>query len=316
MQVCHARAQYVRWLIITRDLSPHTIRAYDSDIATFERHLGIQSIVDHIDRDNLVGFMEEQRVAGLSSTSILRRASSLRGFCRWLLSRRLLETDPWRGTTVSVGRRRKLPRLLPAHELGRLLASLRTSVGIHRAWDRVKVLDRPHESTTLLAVAVMVVTGVRVNELVGLKCHDVDLTGGTLRIVGKGRRERQVFLADEWLAGLTSAYLEARVALGIEHSHLLFNSCHAPLTAPAMRARLAKAAQQAHLETRVTPHMLRHVAATQLLEAGVDIRCIQRLLGHASLATTEIYTHVSDPALRRVVSEADVLGKLCSGHDN
>ena len=83
-----------------------------------------------------------------------------------------------------------------------------------------------------------------------------------------------------------------------------------PDQAAAMRARLAKAAADAGLGARVTPHMLRHTAATQLIEAGVDIRYIQRLLGHASLSTTEIYTHVTNPALQRIVSDADVLGRV------
>ena len=107
-------------------------------------------------------------------------------------------------------------------------------------------------------------------------------------------------------------YLETRAGLPVAHSNLLFNRHYGPLTAPAMRSRLAKAAGHAGLSARVTPHMLRHSAATQLIEAGVDIRYIQRLLGHASLSTTEIYTHVSDQALRRVVSDADVLGRLSS----
>jgi site-specific recombinase XerD len=310
MEVRHAREQYVRWLLITRDLSPHTIRAYNGDIEAFERHLGIRAVVEQIDRDRLVAFMDEQRTAGLSSTSIRRRASGLRGFCRWLLSCRLLDSDPSVGATFAVGRSRKLPRLVPAHELDRLFRSLRKTAGVAEASHSGQVLDRPHESTTLLAVALMVATGVRVNEVVSIKCRDIDLPGRSLRIVGKGRRERQVYLTNDWIKGLTRAYLEARAVLGVEHAHLLFNWHHAPLTAPAMRSRLAKAAQDAGLGTRVTPHMLRHTAATQLIEAGVDIRYIQRLLGHASLSTTEIYTHVSDRALRRVVSDADVLGRL------
>jgi site-specific recombinase XerD len=310
MQVCHAREQYFRWLLVTKDLSPHTIRAYESDIAAFERHLGIRALVNQIDREPLVAFMEEQRAAGLSSTSIRRRASGLRGFCRWLLSRRLLDADPWVGTTVAVGRSRKLPRVLPTHELDRLLRSLRRTARVNDASTSVEVLRRPHESTTLLAVALMVATGVRVNEVVGIKCQDIDLPGRSLRIVGKGRRERQVFLTNDWIAGLTSSYLKTRAELGLEHPHLLFNSRHDPLTPPAMRSRLAKAARDAGLSARVTPHMLRHTAATQLIEAGVDIRYIQRLLGHASLSTTEIYTHVSDQALKRVVSDADVLKRL------
>jgi site-specific recombinase XerD len=241
MPVVEARKQYVRWLLVTRDLSPHTIRAYDGDIAAFERHLGIRAFVNHIGRDGLVAFMEEQRAAGLSSTSIRRRASGLRGFCKWLLSSRLLDSDPWAGAIVAVGRSRKLPRLLSTHDLDRLFLSLRETAGVDAACDSNEVLDRPHESTTLLAVALMVATGVRVGEVVGIKCQDIDLPGRGLRIVGKGRRERQVILRNDWINGLTRAYLKARADLGVEHPQLLFNRHHNPLTAPAMRSRGAKA---------------------------------------------------------------------------
>jgi site-specific recombinase XerD len=312
MNVKQAREQYVRWLLVTRDLSPHTLRAYDGDIAALERHLGAGATVGRIDRECLLDFMEEQRSSGMSSTSIRRRASGLRGFCRWLLSRCLLDSDPWAGTRVAVGRARKLPRVVPASDLDRLLASLRTNAGMQEAINEQDVRDRPHEATTLLAVALMVATGLRVSEVISIQHHDIDLPGRTVRIVGKGRRERQVFLTNRWIQALTRAYLETRAGLPMAHSNLLFNRHHRPLTAPAMRSRLAKAAGHAGLSAQVTPHMLRHSAATQLIEAGVDIRYIQRLLGHASLSTTEIYTHVSDQALRRVVSDADVLGRLSS----
>ncbi|MDQ3741369.1 MAG: tyrosine-type recombinase/integrase [Actinomycetota bacterium] len=311
MQVRHAREQYVRWLRVTKDLSPHTLRAYDGDLAAFERHVGPVSRVGAIDRECVVGFMEAQRAAGLSATSVRRRAAALRGFCRWLMTTRHLRSDPWVGAAVSVGRSRRLPRLVPSSELDRLVLFLRREAGADDDGEgSVDVLARPHQATTLLAVALMVATGVRVHEVVGIRCDDVDLPARCLRIVGKGRRERNVFLTNEWLEGLVSTYIDARGAMAIDHAHLLFNARREPLSPAAMRARLVAAGRNAGLHVRVTPHMLRHTAATQLIEAGVDIRYIQRLLGHASLTTTEIYTHVSDGALRRVVSDADVLGRL------
>jgi integrase/recombinase XerC len=310
MSLHQARDEYLRWLLATRDLSPHTLRAYDSDIAAFERYLGSSSLVNQIDRDRLIAFMEDQRTAGLSSMTIKRRASGLRGLCKWLFSRHVLEADPWIGATVTLGRSRKLPRVLPGHELNRLFFYLGREAGVDNTGNIDDPLPHPHESTTLLAVSLMVATGVRVSELVGIQCRDIDLPTRSLKLTGKGRRERQVFLTNEWITSLTEAYIKTRNALGVTHPHLLFNLHHAPLSPPAMRSRLAKAAQQAGLNARLTPHMLRHTAATQLIEAGVDIRYIQRLLGHASLTTTEIYTHVSDRALRQVVSDADVLGRL------
>ncbi len=312
MQIGQARTQYVRWLLAVRDLSPHTIRAYDSDIAAFERHLGSSASVRQIGRDCILGFIERLQEDGLSAKSIRRRLAGLRGFCRWLASQDHIDSDPSADVQVSVGRSRVLPRVVPQHDLDRLLHSLRHIAGLGDVTNANQVLCRPTEATTLLATALMVTTGARVHEVVGLQCPDIDLLGRSLRIMGKGRRQRQVYLTNDWITGLTEAYMEARRELAISYPQLLFNSHHDALTASALRTRLVKAAQNAGLGIRVTPHMLRHSAATQLIEAGVDIRFIQRLLGHASLTTTEIYTHVSDGALSRVVSDADVLGRLLS----
>jgi site-specific recombinase XerD len=311
LQIRKARRKYVRWLLVTKDLSPHTIRAYDGDLAGFERHLGARAPVASIDRADLISFLELQKEAGLSPASLRRRASALRGFCQWLLSEGLLTADPWSGTSIALGRSRSLPRALPAHELDRLFTFLKGAAEASgESTNLDSVLERPHEFTTLLAVALMVATGVRVHEVVGVRHQDVDLPSRAIRLVGKGRRERHVYLTNQWITGLTGSYMKARARIGGSHPHLLFNFHHEPLSPAAMRTRLAKAAAAAGLPRRITPHMLRHTAATQLIEAGVDIRYIQRLLGHASLSTTEIYTHVSDEALRRRVTDADVLGKL------
>jgi site-specific recombinase XerD len=308
MQISQAREQYVEWLV-SRDLSPHTIRAYSGDIVAFERHFGGHAPVGTIVSERIAEFISAQRDGGLSSMSMRRRAAGVRGFCRWLVSRSLLETDPWIGATLATARARRLPRVLSGHDLDRLVRSLELKAETHRS-TRPPVLSRPGESTTLLAVALMVATGVRVHEVVTIECRGIDLAARSIRLLGKGRRERQVFLTNDWITELTSAYLTTRTALGVEHPFLLFNTYGAPLTTAAMRSRLAKAAHAAGICSPVTPHMLRHTAATQLIESNVDIRYIQRLLGHASLSTTEIYTHVSNQALRRVVSDADVLGRF------
>jgi integrase/recombinase XerC len=312
LQLSKACEGYVRWLLATRDLSPHTNRAYQGDLSSFEEFAGASFEVNEIERPTLVDFLERQRALGLSPASLRRRASALRGFCRWLLAQELIESDPWIGATFALGRTRRLPRVLPTQELDRLLAFLRRTADADSdiPVQPELVQKRPHEFTTLLAVSLMVATGVRVHEVVSFRCQDIDLGGRAIRLMGKGRRERQVFLTNGWITDLTDAYLQARAPLDLPHSCLLFNLHFEPLTPAAMRSRLAKAASAAGLTMRVTPHMLRHTAATQLMEAGVDIRYIQRLLGHASLSTTEIYTHVSDTALRRVVSDADILGRL------
>ena len=188
MQIDQARTQYIRWLLATRDLSPHTIRAYGGDLASFERYVGTDFEVEEIDQDNVISFIEKQKAAALSPASLRRRAAALRGFCRWLLSHGLLVADPWNGATLALGRSRRLPRTLAAHELDRLIEFLARAAQVEadRPPDSRSVEKRPHESTTLLAVALMVATGVRVNEVVSIRCQDIDLPGRSITAVGKG----------------------------------------------------------------------------------------------------------------------------------
>jgi integrase/recombinase XerC len=160
MGLAPAHHRYIRWLKASKDLSPHTIRAYDGDVDALQRHLGAGTLVASVDRDRLVEFFEAQRAAGLSPGSLRRRAAGLRGFCAWLTERDLLEADPWAGTVISIGRSRRLPRAVPAHDLQRLLSFLRGAAGLDAMSERQAVPERPHEATTLLAVALMVGTGI------------------------------------------------------------------------------------------------------------------------------------------------------------
>lgn len=312
MLIGQTRAIYIDWLRSARDLSEHTVRAYDGDLQAFERHNGLRRIRD-LCSDDLVAFVEQQKQAGLTSASIRRRVCALRGFSRWAAAQGLLPADPWGTARLSLVPPRRLPRPVPGHELGLLLKVLLREASVDAAIAHPVLLPRPHEATTLVAVGLMVATGVRVGELLSIRCQDVDLIDGSILILGKGRRERQVFTPGGWVLELVRAYVAARNNLGVAHDRLLFNQHGAPLTATALRGRLTRAAQAARLRGPLTPHMLRHTAATQLIEAGVDIRFVQRLLGHASLTTTEIYTHVSDVALRRVLAEADVVGRSLKG---
>lgn len=156
MQVRQARDRYVRWLRATKDLSPHTIRAYEGDISALERHLSPDPVVSQIDRGRLLDFIEKQRATGLSPRSIRRRAVALRGFCNWLVSSHLLESDPWPGTSLPVGRARKLPRVVARHQLALIFGLLHRRAGLSTPPACDDVLARPADSTTLLAVALMV----------------------------------------------------------------------------------------------------------------------------------------------------------------
>ena len=162
----------------------------------------------------------------------------------------------------------------------------------------------------------MLATGLRVGEVVTLRCDDLDPDSRSVRVFGKGSRERQVYLSSDWIAGLIRAQLMTRHRLGVRHLCLLFNRSGSTMTTASLRTRVHKELKLARIDEHITPHVLRHTAATQLIDAGVDIRFVQRLLGHASLTTTEQYTRVSDNSLRRVVTQADTLGQLLALNQN
>jgi integrase/recombinase XerD len=162
-----------------------------------------------------------------------------------------------------------------------------------------------------IAVRLMVSTGIRVGELCKLQVEDVSPDGTTLRIQGKGSRDRVAYVIDSELRDELGRLAQQR-RTNAAVSALFLNRYGAPMKPQSIRSKLRRNAAEAGLTRRVTPHMLRHTAATLLIETGVDIRFVQRLLGHSSIATTEIYTHVSDEALRMTLERANVLQTIAA----
>jgi integrase/recombinase XerD len=150
-------------------------------------------------------------------------------------------------------------------------------------------------------------TGLRVSELCSLKVGDVRNQSGEITVSGKGARERVVIIANQTVRKSLARYVEAKWRASDLEAALFLNSRGRPMTPQCLRLRLHGLVRRSSIAKPITPHMLRHTAATLLLEGGVDIRFVQRLLGHASIATTQIYTHVTDIALRNALERADVM---------
>jgi site-specific recombinase XerD len=312
MDVSDARARYLAWIQDTKTLSPHTVRAYQGDILSLERAVRPrlrpnECEVRQISSDLVIDFVSTELRLGASPSTVIRRCSGLRGFFKWLSDSGLIETDPWSAVRLEIRKNRSLPRAVASHDLHRLLSTLQRSRAAATSDRSVRNLS---DRATLVGTVLLLVTGMRVGELVSLRLVDVDVEARTICVLGKGRRERQVYLPENPLISLVKVYVQDRASVSLAHDRLLVSTTGAPMSTAVMRSRLTKAGRDAAVSVHLTPHMLRHSAATQLIEAGVDIRFVQRLLGHASLSTTEIYTHVSDAALRRVVGEADVLGRI------
>ena len=312
MQLQKVRTQYLRSLHTTRTLSSHTIRAYAGDTKALVEYIGPKADPAEISKSDILNFFELQRAAGLSEASLRRRLAGVRSFCRWLHAQDLSCGDPVEGLGFRFRRPRRLPRAVPREDLRRLVNSLSRSATYIGKDSLDSGISSVNESTTLLGVLLILGTGLRVAELVGLRCDDIDLSEQSIRVMGKGSRERTVFIADKWTVALLTNYVVARAERRVRHSYLLINRNNGPLSTEAFRRRLASQSLAAGLRQRITPHMLRHSAATQLIDSGADIRFVQRLLGHASLLTTEIYTHVSDQSLRQTLIRANVLEQFRS----
>lgn len=309
MHLGQATRSYIEWLETTRSMSEHTLRAYGGDLAALTDQLGANTPAESVSADKLIEFMVGQRQHGLAAATIRRRASAVRGFCRWLQRIDAVSDDPWRDVDIRIRQPKRLPRPARDASVRRLFASLCRSAGVSRADIPIGPFERPYEANTLVGVALMLSTGLRVGEVVTLLCDDFDSHARAARVVGKGARERQVYLSGDWIVGLIQAQFRTRSRLGVQHQFLLFNRRGAAMTTASLRTRLSKELQLAGIDEHITPHVLRHTAATQLIDSGVDIRFVQRLLGHASLTTTEQYTRVADTSLQRVLAQADTLSR-------
>jgi site-specific recombinase XerD len=232
---------------------------------------------------------------GAAPRTLRRRMACLRGFYKDLVRSGAIECSPFRDLDMQLPRPRQLPRALTRAETALLVGQAR------RCCEAAGPLS---EKAFPAALLLLISTGLRVGELVGLRPSDLDHDQGGLHVHGKGRRERRVFVVDEELSRILGR-LAARPGA-------------ASLLAPdgfrwsteAVRRALRRFAEEAGVERRVTPHMLRHSCATLLLEDGVDLRVLQRLLGHENIATTALYAHVGDSGLRKALEKAALLGNL------
>jgi len=295
MPVRDQAAAFLRFCSVERRLSENTLAAYRSDLADFFGWLRAGAEAGEVSTATLRNYLEwmvsERK---LTIATVRRRLACLRAFFRWRADQ-LQADDPFMGWRIQLPRRKRLPRALSGREVSALLASSRFLT--------------PSEKLLGRAVRLMVATGLRVGELCKLRIDDVSPDGSTLRVHGKGSRDRIAYVTDGALQGELQQFVSARRRM--EAGGALFVNCRGTALKPqSIRTQLRRSAERAGLSRRITPHMLRHTAATLLIETGVDIRFVQRLLGHSSIATTEIYTHVSDEALRTTLKRADVLARL------
>jgi len=278
---------YLRYLEVERQYSPHTLSNYRRDLVAFADWMHNDGIADvaKVTTEDLRRFIAAEHRRGLSARSLQRRLSALRGMLRFLFDRGEIAGNAAQGLRAPKAGR-KLPQTLDADEMTRLVeVSTDGPLGLR---DRA-MLELLYSS------------GLRLSELCGLRWNELDLADGLVRVLGKGRKTRVVpvgrpareALQQWWQA--SSPVFDAPVFPG---------RGGAPIGPRAVQLRLRQLAQQQGLWKRVYPHLFRHSFASHLLESSGDLRGVQELLGHADIATTQIYTHLDFQHLAKVYDAA------------
>ncbi|MEX2276015.1 MAG: tyrosine recombinase [Actinomycetota bacterium] len=283
-------------LALERHLSPNTVAAYRRDLTQLAVFLGrANGSLARADHERLRRFLAQQATRGYARATIARRVGAIHTFYRWAEARGEVQVDP----AAMLGRPKvssRLPGVLRAKEAEELVEAAGA--------DQDSTGDPIAEAVSLRDRAILEVlygSGLRVGELAGLTLERVDLDRGRVNVLGKGSKEREIPLSEYAVDALERYVREARARLLPEKaigSALFINRRRKPMTERDIRTIVAEYAGRTLSGRRVTPHTLRHSFATHLLEGGADIRAVQELLGHASVATTQRYTHVSRERLR------------------
>jgi integrase/recombinase XerC len=288
---------YERHLRAERNLSEHTVRAYRGDLVSLLEHasrLGEDSVAG-LDLRVLRSWLAQQQTRGRSRTTLARRATAARGFTAWLARTGRAPLDA--GAALGAPRpHRTLPAVLRAEE----------AEGLVRAAAERAADGSPIGLRDVAVLELLYATGVRVGELCGLDVDDVDADRRVLRVLGKGRKERSVPYGRPAAEALRAWLRHGRSALAAEGSGpaLFLGARGGRLDQRAVRRVVHQRLAEVPGAPDLGPHGLRHSAATHLLDGGADLRSVQEMLGHASLATTQLYTHVTTDRLRRAYRQA------------
>jgi integrase/recombinase XerC len=289
-----AQQRFRDHLALERGLSAHTVRAYTGDVASLVEHAARMHVGDVADLDLgvLRSWLARLHAQGVSRATLARRASSARAFTGWASRQGLVTADPG-ALLVSPKGQRTLPAVLRAEEAAAVMA-------------RASSDGSPTGLRDAAVVELLYASGVRVSELCGLDVDDVDLARRTARVMGKGAKERTVPLGVPAIVAVQAWLGSGRAELCTDRSGpaLLLGARGGRIDPRTVRRVVHQRLAAVDGVADLAPHGLRHTAATHMLEGGADLRSVQELLGHATLATTQIYTHVSIERLRTTYERA------------
>lgn len=289
---------FTRHLQVERSLSEHTIRAYLGDLESLLVHLDSIGVSDisQLELVHLRSWLANQQIKGGARTTLSRRAVSVRLFTKWAVKNKFLEKDV-AATLATPKGHRTLPEVLEIADAKIAMESLAT---------RATEEETPISLRDVAMVEMLYASGARVAELCGLDTSDIDYDRQTIRVLGKGNKERTIPLGNPAMKALNAWLKDGRDLLknSLSGNAVFLGARGKRIDQRTVRTVVYNALQAIEGIERMGPHALRHSAATHLLEGGADLRTVQEILGHASLATTQIYTHVSTERLQKAFKQA------------
>lgn len=288
--------QYREHLVIERNLSENSIRAYLVDLDSLLMHINAMGITEFkkLELDHLRSWLANLQTRGAARSSIIRKVASIKAFTYWAAK------NGWIARDIGLELRspkpeRRLPKTLEQTDVKVAFASLESAVSDSN--DAMSIRD-------LAIVELLYASGIRVSELSGLDLSDVNFERNTVKVMGKGSRERIAPFGIPARRAL-EAWIRNRDDFAVKDESALFLGKRGKRIDPrTVRDVVYRATESIDPTLRLGPHALRHSAATHLIEGGADIRTVQEILGHASLSTTQIYTHVSKERLKSVYEQA------------
>jgi integrase/recombinase XerC len=292
------RTAFERYLEAERNLSVHTIRAYLGDLDSFFDHLERLDVTDFatLELAHIRSWLANQQVKGGARTTLSRRATSIRLFTKWATKKGYLSKDV--GATLATPKgARTLPDVLTVADASLAMDAMAARVGEE---------DGPISKRDAAMLEILYASGARVSELCGLDLEDIDYARQTIRVLGKGNKERTIPIGNPAMRALEAWLKDGRDNLaGTKSERAVFLGARGKrIDQRTVRTMVYHALAALEGVEKMGPHALRHSAATHLLEGGADLRTVQEILGHASLATTQIYTHVSTERLQKAFKQA------------
>ncbi len=288
-----------------RNFSEHTISNYKRDLEKYLEHTiseGIDLFV--ADRKDIRNFIISEANQGYKNTSLSRKLSSIKSFYKFLLKRGIIKSNPSK-LVNSPKKEKKLPSFMYFEEIEKLLVNPEKDENIFeqiysRSFKNNKPLFNLLQTRDRLIFYFLYSTGVRVSELVSFNLHQINFQQGTSKVMGKGKKERSIFFTENVLS-LIKKYLTIRKSFtNPEETALFINQKGTRLTQRSVQNIVKNAIEQISLKKKVTPHTFRHTFATHLMDNGADIRSVGEMLGHASISTTQIYSHVTKDKIKKV----------------